>query len=76
MVSQWCHNRVSKQAATRGRVPKTASIAFRTDALHAGQDSYSPVSPVYFDRPQFKFSGPLTTGHQRPRVSCARSGTT
>ena len=49
--------RVSGQAAARGRVPKTASIGFSTDALHAGQDSYSPVSLVYFDRAQFKFPG-------------------
>jgi hypothetical protein len=46
--------RVSGQAAARGRVPKTASIGFTTDALHAGQGSYSPV---YFDRTQFEFPG-------------------
>jgi hypothetical protein len=49
--------RVSGQAAARGRVPKAASIGFSTDALHAGQDSYSPVSLVYFDRAPFKLPG-------------------
>ena len=42
-------------------MPKTASIGFSTDAFHAGQDSYSPVSLVYFDRAPFKFTGKITT---------------
>jgi len=49
--------RVSGQAVAKGQVPKKTSIAFRTDAFHVGQNSYSPVSPVYFDRAPFKFSG-------------------
>ena len=56
------------QRAGGGQGPRAEDgvDGFRTDALHAGQDSYSPVSLVYFDRAQFKFSGPLTTGHQGP----------
>ena len=42
-------------------MPKTELIGFSTDAFHAGQDSYSPVSLVYFDRAPFKFTGKITT---------------
>jgi arylsulfatase len=54
--------RVNGQEAARGRVPRTAPLAFTAnDAFDVGQDSYSPVSLAYFDRAPFKFNGRIDT---------------
>ena len=50
--------RIDGKEVARGQVPRTAIWAFTTnDAFDVGQDSYSPVSPAYFDRAPFKFNG-------------------
>ncbi len=50
--------RVNGEEVARGRVPRTAVLAFTAnDAFDVGMDSYSPVSSAYFDRRPFKFNG-------------------
>jgi arylsulfatase len=54
--------RVNGNEAARGRVPRTAVLAFTAnDAFDVGMDSYSPVSDAYFDRKPFKFGGKIDT---------------
>ena len=48
------------KAVAQGKVPRTASLAFTAnDAFDVGRDSYSPVSPAYFDRKPFAFNGTI-----------------
>jgi arylsulfatase len=50
--------RVNGQEAAKGRVPRTATLAFTAnDAFDVGMDSYSPVSEAYYDRKPFKYNG-------------------
>jgi len=50
--------RVNGQEVARGKVPRTAVLAFTAnDAFDVGRDSYSPVSPAYFDRAPFPYNG-------------------
>ena len=52
--------RVNGKAVAQGKVPRTASLAFTAnDAFDVGRDSYSPVSPAYFDRKPFAFNGKI-----------------
>lgn len=52
--------RVNGKAVAQGKVPRTASLAFTAnDAFDVGRDSYSPVSPAYFDRKPFAFNGTI-----------------
>ena len=41
-----------------GRVPRTTGYSMTgNDSFDVGRDSYSPVSPAYFDRAPFAFDG-------------------
>lgn len=52
--------RVDGKEVTKGRVPRSAPIAFTAnDAFDVGRDSYSPVSLTYFDRKPFAFTGKI-----------------
>jgi arylsulfatase len=52
--------RVNGQEAAKGRVPRTAALAFTAnDAFDVGMDSYSPVSEAYYDRKPFRFNGEI-----------------
>lgn len=54
--------RVNGKEVAKGRVPRSAPLAFTAnDAFDVGRDSYSPVSPAYFDRKPFAFNGKI--GH-------------
>lgn len=53
--------RINGDEAAKGRVPRTAVLGFTAnDAFDVGMDSYSPVSPAYFDRAPFKFNGKIS----------------
>jgi arylsulfatase len=52
--------RVNGQTVASGRVPRTTGYSMTgNDAFDVGRDSYSPVSPAYFDRAPFAFDGKL-----------------
>jgi arylsulfatase len=52
--------RVNGNEAAKGTVPRTAALAFTAnDAFDVGMDSYSPVSPAYYDRAPFRFNGKI-----------------
>jgi len=49
--------RVSGQVVATGRVPRTTGYSMTSnDSFDVGRDSYSPVSPAYYDRAPFAFS--------------------
>ena len=50
--------RVDGKEMARGRVPRTTGYAMSgNDSFDVGRDSYSPVSPAYYERAPFKFTG-------------------
>ena len=52
--------RVNGTEMARGRVPRTTGYALSgNDSFDVGRDSYSPVSPAYYDRAPFKFTGKI-----------------
>ena len=56
--------RVNGSEVARGRVPRTAVLAFTAnDAFDVGTDSYSPVAQDYFDRKPFSFNGRIEKVH-------------
>ncbi len=56
--------RVNGREAAKGRVPRTAALAFTAnDAFDVGTDSFSPVSDAYFDRAPFTFNGTIERMH-------------
>ena len=58
--------RVNGSEVARGRVPRTAVLAFTAnDAFDVGTDSHSPVSLAYVDRAPFTFSGRIERVHIR-----------
>jgi hypothetical protein len=52
--------RVNGRPVASGRVPRTSGYSMTgNDAFDVGRDSYSPVSPAYFDRAPFAFDGKI-----------------
>ena len=52
--------RVNGAEVAKGRVPRTTGYAMSgNDFFDVGRDSYSPVSPAYYERAPFKFTGKL-----------------
>ncbi|MGB8720109.1 MAG: sulfatase-like hydrolase/transferase, partial [Desulfobacterales bacterium] len=52
------HIRVNGQAMGQGRVARTTGYALSgNDTFDVGRDSFSPVSPSYYDRAPFAFNG-------------------
>ena len=50
--------RVNGKEMAKGRVPRTTGYALSgNDSFDVGRDSYSPVSPAYYERAPFKFTG-------------------
>lgn len=56
--------RVNGKQMGKGRVPRTTGYAMSgNDTFDVGQDSYSPVSPLYFKRAPFRFDGEIEQLH-------------
>ncbi|MNL15406.1 hypothetical protein D3C87_1363910 [compost metagenome] len=56
--------KVNGREVARGVVPRYAPLAFTAnDCFDVGLDSYSPVSPKYFDRAPFKYSDIIKSVH-------------
>jgi arylsulfatase len=54
--------RVNGTEMGKGRVPRTTGYAMSgNDTFDVGTDSFSPVSPVYYDRAPFKFNGKINS---------------
>ncbi len=52
--------RVNGKPLGKGRVPRSTGYALTAnDTFDVGRDSYSPVSPEYFDRAPFAFNGEI-----------------
>ena len=52
--------RVNGKVMGQGRVPRTTGYAMSgNDTFDVGRDSYSPVSPLYYDRAPFTFNGTI-----------------
>jgi arylsulfatase len=50
--------RVNGQVVATGRVARTTGYSMTgNDSFDVGRDSYSPVSPAYYDRAPFAFDG-------------------
>jgi arylsulfatase len=50
--------RVNGREMAKGRVPRTTGYALSgNDSFDVGRDSYSPVSPAYYERAPFQFTG-------------------
>lgn len=56
--------RVNGKQMGKGRVRRTTGYAMSgNDTFDVGQDSYSPVWPLYFKRAPFKFDGEIEQLH-------------
>ena len=56
--------RINDKELARGRVPRTTGYALSgNDTFDVGRDSFSPVSPQYYERAPFKFTGEIQKVH-------------
>jgi arylsulfatase len=52
--------RVNGNSMGKGRIPRTTGYALSgNDTFDVGRDSFSPVSPLYYDRAPFAFDGEI-----------------